>query len=69
MGGTSMFYICDPEKNVECPKTDCLHNSGEERQGCAATAHSQFAKLDRHGNPMIDYPLTAFAHALGKGER
>lgn len=33
-------YLCDPAKNVDCPKTMCHINGGD----CMATTHREYAK-------------------------
>jgi len=34
---TKQFYLCDPEKNISCKKTECQKN-------CFATSKIEFAK-------------------------
>lgn len=36
-------YICDPDKNVYCPKTHCHRNGGE----CYETYHKEFKKENK----------------------
>lgn len=45
------LYYCDPEKNVECPKTHCKLS---EFQGCELTTSPEYAKTDADGKP-IEY--------------
>ena len=34
-----LFYLCDPDHNVSCPKTFCFLYGGE----CRSTCHAEFA--------------------------
>ena len=49
-----MLYACDPEKKIVCAKTICKYNPNAKYHDCACTTHSEFAKLDQTGRPMID---------------
>ena len=40
------LYLCDPQKNTECPKTIC-----QIPHGCFFTAKKQFAVTDENGKP------------------
>ena len=43
------LYLCDPDKNAECPKTHCAYlypGFGE----CSRTTDIRFAKTDDNGN-------------------
>ena len=41
-------YMCDPDKNTECPKTYCYRNNGE----CECTMCAEYAVKDRRGKPI-----------------
>ena len=43
------LYLCDPQKNADCPKTYCayLHPGFEE---CRHTSDIRFAEIDDEGN-------------------
>lgn len=55
-----VLFACDPEKNVECPKTGCKHNPNAKYQACYCTTHSRFAKLDQDGDAIIAYDEMRF---------
>lgn len=42
-----MLYLCDPDKNVDCPKTVC-------QSYCKNTTKQEFAKLDENGLPITE---------------
>lgn len=46
------LYLCDPQKNTECPKTIC-----QIPHGCFFTAKKQFAVTDKNGKPIIGIEL------------
>lgn len=48
------LYYCDPEKNVECSKSNCKLSDGSKFQDCELTSHPEYAKTDADGNP-IEY--------------
>lgn len=41
------LYLCDPQKNTECPKTIC-----QIPHGCFWTEKQQFAVTDENGKPI-----------------
>ena len=50
------FYICNPSKNTECMKNDCLYYmSGN----CFSTRNEAFSMCDRNGEP-ISYDETQY---------
>lgn len=49
-----VLYICDPEKNVGCPKSSCIHNPNAKYHGCESVLDSRFAMLDRKGRPIVN---------------
>lgn len=47
------IYLCDPYKNEECTKTECLFGCGEDGC-CAATTNKKYAVRDPHnGKPIL----------------
>lgn len=40
------LYLCDPQKNTECPKGNC-----QIPDGCFLTIKKEFAVTDENGNP------------------
>lgn len=53
-----VFYLCDPEKNADCPKTHCAYHWPHSWPSCIATIYSHLAKTDENGEP-IPEPLWA----------
>ena len=51
MAEKPVCYICDPEKAVGCPKSQCYAKTGCDT-ACAHTFLSERAKLDKDGNPI-----------------
>ena len=45
----SILYVCDPDKCIECSKSNCFINDGP----CHSTIDPKQAKLDDNGNPII----------------
>ena len=46
-------YLCDPEKATTCEKTHCVHNKDTRDSFCDQTTYPEWAKTDKHGNPII----------------
>lgn len=44
-------YLCNIDKNTECPKTGCIKNNGP----CFATLDPKFAWRDVHGDPILAF--------------
>ena len=42
------LYLCDPQKNTECPKGNCQIPGG-----CFLTRKKEFAVTDKNGKPII----------------
>lgn len=38
----SDLYLCDPDKNTECKKTECYRNGGE----CVHTVHKKYRRVE-----------------------
>ena len=58
MDETAVLYVCDPEKNTECPKTSCCYLLELAEGGvCSATFHREFAREYPDGTPMIQERL------------
>lgn len=53
-----VLYLCDPEKNTDCPKTHCAYHWPHSWPSCIATIYSDRAKTDENGEP-IPEPLWA----------
>lgn len=54
MDDKATLYVCDPEKNTECPKTSCCYLLELAEGGvCSATFHREFAREYSDGTPMI----------------
>lgn len=47
------LYLCDPQKNTECPKRNC-----QIPDGCFLTIKKEFAVTDENGKPIIVCCLT-----------
>lgn len=49
-GNRVVFYVCDPDKNQECPKTMCRYAAGNENEAlfgmCATTPIAAYRKAD-----------------------
>lgn len=43
MGKKLVYYLCDPEKNNTCRKTNCKHNPYALTQRCELTANVDYA--------------------------
>lgn len=37
------FYLCDPNKNIQCSKTCCKHNKNSMYQVCDMTSHIEYS--------------------------
>lgn len=46
------LYLCDPQKNTECPKGNC-----QIPDGCFLTIKKEFAITDKNGKPIIGIEL------------
>ena len=46
------LYLCDPQKNTECPKGNC-----QIPDGCFLTIKKEFAVTDKNGKPIIGIEL------------
>lgn len=46
-----IWYLCDPEKNVQCKKTYCAYNPNARKRKCFSTTQEEFARLDFAGRP------------------
>lgn len=54
MTDKAVLYVCDPEKNDQCSKTNCAFLLGKTEGGCCdATFHREFAREYSDGTPMI----------------
>ena len=49
------LYMCDHTKNTECPKTSCKYNQNAKCGACTNTTKKEFAKVDKHGMPIVVY--------------
>ena len=57
MNKLNPVYICNPEKNTKCLKTDCYLNPRRvcpDRPVCCSTRFPAFAMRDTDGTPIID---------------
>ena len=56
-----IYYICDPTRAKQCPKTGCWYF----REGpCQCTKHKEYAKRDEKGNPIIARPIDLWNDAF-----
>lgn len=55
------LYLCDPEKNHECPKINCMMNPNAALPCCYATSNPAAAALGQDGKP-IELPLMEQIH-------
>ena len=62
------LYLCDPEKNHECPKTNCMMNPNTAAPCCYATSNPAAAALGQDGKP-IELPLMEQVHNEVEGTR
>ena len=54
----TIFYQCDPEKNVECKKKMCFMNTMLKnwKNPCRLTQNPSYAKVDeKTGRPLVGY--------------
>ena len=49
------LYLCNPEKNWACPKTNCAFDAQAVHRSCYCTKNPSCAVLDENGHP-IDVP-------------
>ena len=52
---TKTWYLCDPEKNTGCKKTNCAYNPKAKYRVCISTSKKEFARLDFTGQPCENY--------------
>ena len=45
------FYLCDPEKNTACRKTNCAYNPKAFCRDCFTTSKAECARIDEDGEP------------------
>ena len=45
------LYLCDPDKNADCPKTNCAFLPPEKGE-CRYTLDTKYAATDRYGKPV-----------------
>lgn len=54
MAGYATLYICDPEKNTECPKVGCCYLLSKAEGGiCSTTFRREYAREYHDGEPMV----------------
>lgn len=51
-----IVYMCDPDKNVKCPKTECAYATTYYGGLCRKTAHREYAMTDENGEPIVATP-------------
>ena len=50
-----VVYACDHEKHTQCKKSGCKFNPEAVENECESTPQREFAKLDKDGNPIINW--------------
>lgn len=44
--GAHTLWYCNPERNIECSKSYCIHNTNAAEHLCGATTKKKFALME-----------------------